>query len=176
MQESSTLTSMIPSPTTSLLAYTVEMPHPESHLFVVTLQIQSWSEPTLNLRMPVWTPGSYLVREYARHVQSFSAQGNFPLEEQAVRQETHAQLAWQKVAKNHWLVQTPGQTEVTIAYTVFANELTVRTNHLDATHGYFNGAALFFYIPGRQQEAIQVKIAPPQPDWIVSTHLPSRRF
>lgn len=165
MQKPSTLTSMISA---SPLSYTVEMPHPESHLFVVTLQIQSWSEPTLSLRMPVWTPGSYLVREYARHVQSFSAQGNYSSGEKA---ETHQPLAWQKVAKNHWLVQTPNQTEITIAYTVFANELTVRTNHLDTSHGYFNGAALFFYIPGRKQEPIQVKIIPPKPDWIVSTPL-----
>jgi predicted metalloprotease with PDZ domain len=169
MQESSTLTSMIPSPTTPLLAYTVEMPHPESHLFVVTLQIQSWSEPTLSLKMPVWTPGSYLVREYARHVQSFSAQGNSVLDEAQLA--AGEKLAWQKMAKNHWLVQTLGQREITIAYTVFANELTVRTNHLDASHGYFNGAALFFYIPGREKEPIQVTIIPPEPDWIVSTPL-----
>ncbi len=164
---------MIPTSTSPPLSYTVEMPHPESHLFVVTFKIQAWSESTLSLRMPVWTPGSYLVREYARHVQSFSAQGNFPLDQPIPGQAAvpNPQLAWQKVAKNHWLVQTPNQTEITIVYTVFANELTVRTNHLDTSHGYFNGAALFFYIPGREQEPIQVKITPPASDWIVSTPL-----
>lgn len=173
MQESSALISMISIPPRPLLTYTVEMPHPESHLFVVTLRIQPWSEPHLNLKMPVWTPGSYLVREYARHIQSFSAQGISVLDQEKNQEKLPEpkKLAWQKVAKNHWLVQTLDQTEVTIAYTVFANELTVRTNHLDATHGYFNGAALFFYIPGREQEPIQVTIVPPEADWIVSTPL-----
>lgn len=158
-----------PTSTMPLLVYTVGMPHPESHLFVVTLQIQQWSEPTLTLKMPVWTPGSYLVREYARHLQSFSAQGNSAVDRKKLA--AGQTLDWQKVAKNHWLVQTPDQTQITITYTVFANELTVRTNHLDTTHGYFNGAALFFYIPGREKEPIQVTIAPPKPDWIVSTPL-----
>jgi len=173
-----------------LLDYKVEMPHPESHLFVVTLRIQSWAEPTLNLKMPVWTPGSYLVREYARHVQSFTAHGNSSLKREMDGQidqrmdgsrdgSTNNQLAWAKVAKNHWVVQTSDQTELTIIYKVFANELTVRTNHLDSSHGYFNGAALFFYIPGQEKQAIRVAIAlkdsnnneSPTSDWIVTTPL-----
>ncbi len=169
MQESIALIPMISAPPKPLLTYTVEMPHPESHLFLVTLKIQPWLEPTLHLKMPVWTPGSYLIREYARHVQSFSAQGRSALVQEKLAEGK--KLAWQKVAKNHWLVQTLEQTEITIAYTVFANELTVRTNHLDITHGYFNGAALFFYLPGREQEPVQVTIAPPEPDWMVSTPL-----
>ncbi len=46
---------------------------PETHLFEVTLQVAGWRSPRLDLKIPVWTPGSYLVREYARHVQDFSA-------------------------------------------------------------------------------------------------------
>lgn len=168
------------------LAYEVAMPHPESHLFVVTLQIQGWTEPTLDLKMPVWTPGSYLVREYARHVENFGAVGKAG----ETGENGDTSLAWQKVAKNHWLVETPGQNSViTISYTVFANELTVRTNHLDASHGYFNGAAMFFYIPDRTpnnqlvnqatnpatnqplKQPIQISIVPPEPDWIVTTPL-----
>ncbi|NJL91282.1 MAG: M61 family metallopeptidase [Coleofasciculaceae cyanobacterium SM2_1_6] len=167
-----------PRSTQLSLAYAVAMPHPESHLFVVTLQIQGWTEPTLDLKMPVWTPGSYLVREYARHVENFGAVGK--VGETGEIQETS--LAWQKVAKNHWLVETPGQIPViTISYTVFANELTVRTNHLDASHGYFNGAAMFFYIPDRtpnnqlvnqpRKQPIQISIVSPEPDWIVTTPL-----
>jgi predicted metalloprotease with PDZ domain len=55
---------------------------------------------------------------------------------------------------------------------VFANELSVRTNHLDATHGYFNGAALFFFIPEFEQQPIQVEIVP-KPEWQVTTPLPA---
>ena len=139
------------------LHYWVAMPQPTSHLFEVTLQVSGWTAPQLDLKMPVWTPGSYLVREYARHVQNF--------------QIFHPEGRWQKLAKNHWQIETAGQSDITLRYQVFANELTVRTNHLDASHAFFNGAALFFYLPGFQQQPIQVTIQPP-PNWRIATALP----
>lgn len=140
------------------LHYQVSMPQPQSHLFEVTLQVRGWDAALLDLKMPVWTPGSYLVREYARHLQEFSANGTQP-------------LTWRKLSKNHWQVETPGVTEITIHYRVFANELTVRTNHLDATHGYFNPAALCFYVPGFERQPIRITIVPPEADWQVATPL-----
>jgi predicted metalloprotease with PDZ domain len=139
------------------------MPQPESHLFEVTLSVQGWQEAVLNLKMPVWTPGSYLVREYARHLQDFSANAA----------EGGYLLPSRKLSKNHWQIDTADTSEITVRYRVFANELTVRTNHLDVSHGYFNGAALFFFIPGFEQQPIQVTIAPPHTDWQVITPLPS---
>ncbi len=145
------------------LAYRVAMPEPETHLFEVTLTVSGWQQPTLDLHMPVWTPGSYLIREYARHVQDFSAlAGDSP----------NTLLPWQKVSKNRWQIATQGIAHLIVRYRVYANELTVRTNHLDRTHGYFNGAALFFYIPGYERAPIEVAIAPP-PGWRVTTALPS---
>ncbi|PSB12770.1 peptidase M61 [filamentous cyanobacterium CCP2] len=149
-----------PRPRTDLdIHYQVAMPHPETHLFEVTLHVKGWRSDTLDLKMPVWTPGSYLVREYARHLQDFGATGQQP-------------LSWHKQSKNHWQVETVGIDEITIQYRIYANELTVRTNHLDLTHGYFNGAALFFYIPEFQHCPIQVTIVPPKPEWRVVTALP----
>lgn len=141
------------------LSYQVAMSQPASHLFEVTLEISNWRSPTLDLKMPVWTPGSYLVREYARHLQDF------------VAQDQQGKLASQKLGKNHWQVATADSTEIKVSYRIYANELTVRTNHLDATHGYFNGAALFFFIPGFEQQPVQVKINLPQSDWRVTTTL-----
>lgn len=142
------------------LHYQVAMPQPSNHLFEVTLQVSGWQADTLDLKMPVWTPGSYLVREYARHVQDFSAASDAPLN-------------WQKLSKNHWQIETAGVSDVTVRYRVFANELTVRTNHLDSTHGYFNGAALFCFVPGYERSPIRVTIVPPHPAWGISTTLPA---
>lgn len=148
---------------TPTLQYWVGMPKPESHLFEIRLKIQGdilLSSP-LDLKMPVWTPGSYLVREYARHLQDFrvcDSEGN--------------PLKWQKKSKNHWQIQSKSATEIWVFYRIFANELSVRTNHLDGSHGYFNGAALFFYIPGYEKHPIQVTIEPPK-NWTVSTSLPT---
>ncbi|MEA5616231.1 M61 family metallopeptidase, partial [Cronbergia sp. UHCC 0137] len=82
-------------------------------------------------------------------------------------------LSWRKVSKNHWLVEKGDVSEVVLRYRVFAHELSVRTNHLDATHGYFNGAALFLRIPGWENLPIQVTIVPPDPEWQVTTSLPT---
>lgn len=142
--------SSIPS-TAPAIHYQVAMPQPESHLFEVVLHLKGWQLPVLDLKLPVWTPGSYLVREYAKHLQDFSASAG----EQS--------LSWRKLGKNHWQIETSVTDKtITVRYRVFANELSVRTNHLDATHGYFNGAALFFRIPGLEKQPIRVTIVPPQ--------------
>ena len=142
------------------LQFDVAMPDPASHLFEITLHCQLAASPILNLKLPVWTPGSYLVREYAKHLQGFSAT------------DTQNQpLSWQKISKNHWQVQTPTLDSAVIRYRIFAHELTVRTNHLDASHGYFNPGAMFLYVPGQEEDAIAVTIHLPDPSWQVTTAL-----
>jgi predicted metalloprotease with PDZ domain len=147
--------------TAPTIHYSVAMPNPESHLFEVTLRVQGWSEPVLDLKMPVWTPGSYLVREYARHLQDFRSQSG------------DRALPWRKVSKNHWEIETNSVSDVTVCYRIFANELTVRTNHLDSTHGYFNPAALCFFLPGFERNCYTVTVVPPQPQWRTVTTLPT---
>jgi predicted metalloprotease with PDZ domain len=147
--------------TAPTIHYSVAMPNPESHLFEVTLRVQGWSEPVLDLKMPVWTPGSYLVREYARHLQDFRSQSG------------DRALPWRKVSKNHWQIETNSVSDVTVCYQIFANELTVRTNHLDSTHGYFNPAALCFFLPGFERNCYRVTVVPPQPQWRTVTTLPT---
>ncbi|MEH1827586.1 MAG: M61 family metallopeptidase [Nostoc sp.] len=140
--------------------YLVAMSQPETHLFEVTLRLVNYPSPILDLKLPVWTPGSYLVREYAKNLQDFVAFAE------------DKPLSWQKISKNHWQVDKTGISELTVRYRVFANELSVRTNHLDTTHGYFNGAALFFRIPSWDKQPIRVTVVPPQPEWHVTTALP----
>ena len=159
MTEATAIRQPQPFQTTPTIFYQVAMPQPSSHLFEVTLQVHNWHAPVLDLKMPIWTPGSYLVREYAKQVQDFTAE------------DTQQRLTSRKLSKNHWQVETP-TSEITIRYRVFANELSVRTNHLDATHGYFNGAALFFFIPSLEDQPITVKIVPPS-GWHVTTTLPA---
>src|SRR6185295_16359454 len=71
------------------IAFTVSMPKPHTHLFDVEIRIAndpSYSPSRETLVMPVWTPGSYLIREFERHVQDF----------EAVDAAGHA-LAWEKI-------------------------------------------------------------------------------
>ncbi len=138
------------------------MSQPQTHMFEVSLIVSGWERELLDLKLPVWTPGSYLVREYAKQLQNLVVVGS----------DGH-KLTAIKVAKNYWQVQTDSCSEITISYRVFANELTVRTNHLDATHGYFNPAALCFYIPGYEHLPIEIAIIPSHPDWQTTTPLPA---
>lgn len=154
----------IPSPdrlNAPKLVYQIAMPQPQTHLFEAILVVSNWDSEVLDVKMPVWTPGSYLVREYAKQLQNFEAVDS-----------RGRKLTSTKIAKNHWQIQTNNISEIAIGYRIFANELTVRTNHLDATHGYFNPAALCFYIPGYEHCPIEIEIAPPHPDWQITTPLP----
>jgi predicted metalloprotease with PDZ domain len=145
------------------MVYEIAMPHPETHLFEVTLTLSNWRQPQLDLKMPVWTPGSYLVREYSKQLQDFRAQT-----------PDQQPLAWQKLAKNHWRIDTSAADQtLQVCYRVYANELSVRTNHLDPSHGYFNPAALCFFIPSYLDQPITLTIVPPHPKWRVTTPLPA---
>jgi predicted metalloprotease with PDZ domain len=146
------------------LACRVAMPQPQMHLFEVEFIISNWDGDTLDIMMPVWTPGSYLVREYSRQLQNFAA-----------TTDKDRPLNWKKISKHQWQIETERSNEIVISYQIFANELTVRTNHLDATHGYFNPAALCFYIPDYEGCPIEISIAPPHADWRVTTPLPEIR-
>ena len=140
------------------IGYVLAMSRPHSHLFEVAITIDGWNEPRLDLVMPSWTPGSYMIREYARHVQEF-----------AVETDGHA-ARWEKTAKDAWRVETLLQGRIKITYKVFAHDLTVRTCHLDGTHGFGNGAGLFMFIPGRTADPLTLEIQVPQ-KWQVATGL-----
>jgi predicted metalloprotease with PDZ domain len=140
--------------------YVVSLPQPENHLFQIQLTITDWEEDYIDLHLPVWSPGSYLVREYAKNLQNF----------QATNLEGKS-LNWQKITKNSWRIESL-QQPCQISYSIFANELTVRTNHLDATHGYFNGAATFMFVPHHEDHAFTVEIVVPRENWKIATALP----
>ena len=120
------------------LRYQVAFPQPHTHLYEITFTLEKVVTPRLDLSLPVWTPGSYLVREYARHVQDFSA-----------RDEAGQTLQWEKSDKTTWRLTTNAASykpqTLTVFYRVYANEFATQTSHLDATHAYFNGASLFMY-------------------------------
>jgi predicted metalloprotease with PDZ domain len=141
-----------------MITYTISTPAPHSHLVHITLDVDGLNGEHLDLLLPAWTPGSYMIREFARHVQGFHAQAG----EQA--------LAWDKIDKHTWRVETRGAPRIQVHYQVYANELTVRTSHLDATHGYFNPANLAMYVPGRTQEPLIVDVVVPA-SWQVATGL-----
>ena len=144
------------------IEYTVSMPQPHTHLLAVEMRVTGAAAGgRMDLVMPVWTPGSYLVREYARHVQDFSATDG-----------SGRPLSWTKLNKNTWRITSPDAATVVVTYRVYANELTVRTNELNDTHAFWNNAALLMYPDGQLLAASTLRVVPPA-GWKVATGLPS---
>src|SRR6185312_11942046 len=121
------------------VVHRVSIPAPQTHLVHVETTIAASRESehalpeALVVFMPAWTPGSYLLREYARHVEGFWA-------------EPPGRAT--KVRKNAWRVETRGGARVVLRYRVYAGELTVRTSHVDESPAFLVGAALFLGIEG----------------------------
>ncbi len=148
------------------ISYTVSMPRPDTHLLEVEIRVAqrdggTGSPNETDLVMPVWTPGSYLIREYERHVQNFAAANS-----------AGRALQWNKLNKNTWHVQTNGAREWRATYRVYANELTVRTNELNDRHAFWNNAALLMYPDGFLRAPATLRIMPPN-NWQIATGLPA---
>lgn len=143
------------------IAYTIGMSRPATHLLEVEMNINWQAMPAqLEVKMPVWTPGSYLIREYARHVQDLEA-----------ADAGGKQLAWRKLNKNTWQIDTDANKAVTIKYKVYANELTVRTNELNDEHAFWNNAATLMFVKDNLKARSTVSVKP-FGKWKVATGLP----
>lgn len=144
------------------------MSEPQTHLFEVKMNINDIlsnskiiDKGQLEIKMPVWTPGSYLVREYARQVQNFEALDG-----------KGQKLKWSKINKNTWRILTENADDVMLQYKVYAFELSVRTSFLDENHGYLNGASIFMYVPQLMHENSELTVKPHASFNTVSTALP----
>ncbi|MGI4871520.1 MAG: M61 family metallopeptidase [Janthinobacterium lividum] len=141
------------------LRYTLAMPAPQTHYFEVTMELRDFSQDYTDLKMPVWAPGSYLVREFARHVERLSATaGGQP-------------LTVEKLDKNTWRVRHPKQRNFRVSYGVYAFELSVRTSYLDADHGFALGSSVFMYPAANKGLSSQVTVQPGPGFTTVSTAL-----
>src|SRR2546430_17699096 len=116
------------------VSYSVDLRDRHAHLYNVEARFPIGGN-FVHLRLPVWTPGSYLIREYQRHLQDLSCDDGAGLE-----------LAVEKIDKATWRVDARKASEVRVRYRVYAYELTGRTAHLADTHSFFNGACLFLYV------------------------------
>ena len=125
-----------PAATLPPIAYVLRFPEPHTHYIDVEAVLPATGRDALELAMAVWTPGSYLVREYSRHVEDVRAEAGGEPREVV------------KTAKNRWRVETGGASSVTVRYRVYGREMTVRTNYVDAAFALVNGAPTFLTLAG----------------------------
>lgn len=143
--------------------YTVSFPDPHTHYATVTMEVTEWDHSSLTIKMPVWTPGSYMIREFPQNVESVTASS-----------AAGTLLPAQKIAKNAWLIDNGKEQSISITYQVYANEYTVRTSHIDADHATLNLASVLMYIDDHVTLPGTITFAPAAGWKTITTTLPQQ--
>ena len=140
------------------LHYRIEVVDLHGHLFGITLTVEK-PAAVQRLSLPVWIPGSYLVREFSKNLQQLQAtQGS-------------GRVALRQLDKRSWEVATQPDHPLIVSYQVYAFDNSVRTAWLDATRGFFNGTSLCLQVEGQEHNAHALEILPSKPiaNWAVAT-------
>lgn len=145
------------------VVYHVRLLNPGAHLYGVTCRIEHPDPDGQVLRLPAWIPGSYLIRDYARHIVQIEAtSGGDP-------------VALRKLDKHSWRV-APATGALLVTAVVYAADTSVRGAWLDRDSGFFNGVCLFLQVCGQEQARYVVHIDPPEwpsgTSWQLATSLP----
>lgn len=133
-----------------IVTYSLSFSEPQAHYVDVEMLLENWKGGDVEVSMPVWAPGSYLVREFSRMVESVKA--NDPMSKR--------EFPVEKLNKNTWRVKAGKAATVRLSYRVYAFELTVRTSFVDEEHAYLNGTSIFMSVKGRENNEHQVHIQP----------------
>ena len=142
------------------IQFKVSFSQPQAHYADVQMTISNINKDELLIKMPVWTPGSYLIREFAKNVESVE-----------VNTDKGMPIAYEKISKNAWKINTKGKKSIVINYKVYAFEISVRTSFIDAEHAFLSTSGIFMYPEGSLSEPSLVQIVMPKNWTKVSTGL-----
>ncbi len=150
--------------TKSRIEYRIEPRDLAAHLFAVSVSVTQPDADGQVFALPAWIPGSYMIREFARHIVQIRAEAD------------GQEIALSKLNKDTWKA-APCKGRLSLHYEVYAWDLSVRAAHLDQTHGFFNGCSVFLRVVGRENQPHVVDIRrgadPACKNWRVATSLPA---
>ena len=144
--------------TEPFIRYEIAVREPHRHLYDVALIAGGRFPDSVEVRMPVWSPGSYLIREYARNMQDVSASD-----------PDGSDLRFEKVSKNTWRIDGAGRG-FAFRFRLYANEPNVQSPHLDDTHGFIHPPAVCPWIEGLTDRSCDVVLDLPD-GWRIATGL-----
>ncbi len=134
-----------------------------AHLFEVVVEVAKPAKKGQVFSLPAWIPGSYLIREFARHIGAVSARS------------AEGEVGVRKLDKHTWQADSC-KGPLRLSYQVYAYDLSVRGAYLDEDRGFFNASSVFLAAEGYESSACSVDILPPKgkrfDDWKVATSLP----
>lgn len=145
-------------------SYRIELADIAAHRYRVTLTLTSPAAEQ-DFSLPVWIPGSYLVREFAKHLSRLSAR------------QGGRELAVEQLDKASWRVRCSGPNRnkaLTLSYEVYAFDASVRTAWLDSRRAFFNASSLCLRAHGREGEAHRIELARVPKGWCVATEMRER--
>ncbi|KUY96627.1 MULTISPECIES: M61 family metallopeptidase [unclassified Burkholderia] len=152
---------------TQPIRYSIAPKDLAAHLFEVSVTVADPDPEGQRFSLPVWIPGSYLVREFARNIVTLAAFN-----------DAGRKVRIAKTDKNTWQA-APVNGALTLRYDVYAWDLSVRSAYLDESGGFFNATAVFLSVAGREDAPCEVDIAKPAGPafraWRVGTSLPEAR-
>lgn len=143
------------------VSYELRMPKPQNHYFEVQMNISENSDKQVEVKLPVWAPGSYLVREFSKNinlVKAFSKDGKA--------------LKVSKKSKNAWVIDAGSEKNIQVKYEVYSFEVSVRTPFLDLSHGFVSGSGIFMYVDKAKNQAGTLTVFPHESFKRISTSLP----
>jgi predicted metalloprotease with PDZ domain len=143
------------------IAYKLSMPQPWTHFFEVEIRFEGLpaSPSSVDVLMPVWRTGRYVIFDFASGVQEFSAvDGN------------NSSLPWAKTDKLTWHIEKKRSSTVVVRYKVYANEFGDRTRGLNDEHAFVDGCAVFMYIERFRHLPVTLTVVPYE-DWHITTGL-----
>lgn len=147
--------------------YVISPLDPKGHLFEVSLHIPTPNHPVQTLSLPNWIPGSYLIRDFSKHLNNLKTTSS-----------SGKTVQLTSVDKSTWSFESSGES-VTVRYHVYAWDLSVRGAHFDESHGFFNGTSVFLCVDGQREQACSVEIKDSlfseQHNWKVATGMPKNQ-
>ncbi|HEY2897001.1 MAG TPA: hypothetical protein VGJ12_07680 [Gemmatimonadaceae bacterium] len=132
------------------LSYRIAMPVPAAHYFEVELRITRIHSDSLDVQLPVWSPGRYAPMGFARNLQRFAATDS-----------AGKPIIIEELNGSRWRLRTRGRAAARITYRIFANTLDGTFSVLDTAHANWNGASVFVYVDGHKPDPVHLSVAAP---------------
>lgn len=142
------------------ISYELRMPKPQNHYFEVQMNILDNDDKQVEVKLPVWTPGSYLVREFSKNINLVKA---FTKDGKALKVS--------KKSKNAWVIDAGNEKNIQVKYEVYSFEVSVRTPYLDLSHGFVSGSGVFMYVEKAKNQSGSVTVFPHESFKRISTSL-----
>ncbi|MCH7960963.1 MAG: nuclear transport factor 2 family protein [Planctomycetes bacterium] len=151
--------SVVAQPESVAVEYTIGLHEPQTQYVEMTATFHDLTGDVLDVHLPTWRPGRYVILDFAGTITGVSAESG-----------DGSTLVIEKTAKSSWRVDLGGSTQATIRYRVYANSLGDRTRHVDDSHAFLDGSAVFLYSDDTRAKPARVVVEAPS-GWAVATGL-----